>query len=239
MMAGFFRQIVQRDRTSTGRLHSAAALPFAATRDTPGEYPVLADEAIAAPIPHLAPRAIPAAADPARTAAVEAPARTPAETARFRQAPGESPLEQRGTDPVPQQRSRAARTARGIVEHVLSLAPPPPSSPIDASPSRSTTMAVVPATTPSIPATPLPAATPRGNAPPGTRGPRDVVANRVGARVRDAEPAAPEVHIHIGRVELTAHTTPPQPPRATSRERRPLSLDDYLQQQRTRRAGTP
>jgi hypothetical protein len=51
----------------------------------------------------------------------------------------------------------------------------------------------------------------------------------------DAEPPAPEVHIHIGRIELTAAAAPPaaKKPRE-ARTRRAMSLDEYLQQ-RSRR----
>lgn len=47
-------------------------------------------------------------------------------------------------------------------------------------------------------------------------------------RRADAE-TAPEVHIHIGRIELTA-VAPPKPPRRESAAaRKPMSLDEYLQ----------
>ncbi|HRM47526.1 MAG TPA: hypothetical protein PK518_01050 [Alicycliphilus sp.] len=46
----------------------------------------------------------------------------------------------------------------------------------------------------------------------------------------------PEVHIHIGRIEVTAAVTPePQAPRRPARERaQPLSLDAYLAQRKGR-----
>lgn len=48
--------------------------------------------------------------------------------------------------------------------------------------------------------------------------------------------AAPEVHIHIGRIELTAATPAPAAPRREAATRKPMSLDDYL---RSRGRSTP
>ena len=47
---------------------------------------------------------------------------------------------------------------------------------------------------------------------------------------REAE-AAPEVHIHIGRIELTAVTPPPAGKRESAATKKPMSLDEYLQRQ--------
>lgn len=47
--------------------------------------------------------------------------------------------------------------------------------------------------------------------------------------------AAPEVHIHIGRVELTALTAPAEPRRKPARTAAAtMSLDDYLRGRRER-----
>jgi hypothetical protein len=56
-------------------------------------------------------------------------------------------------------------------------------------------------------------------------------------RPRRGEPSevAPDVHIHIGRVELTA-LTPPARREPASMAKKPMSLDDYL---RRRNGGTP
>ena len=234
-MAGFFRQTVQRTRATTSRLHSAAALPYAAMRESPGEDPAWANDAASISIPDATPRAVRIAADPMHAAPTEASWQPAVEAVLLRQPSEESPLAQRETDPAPQLRPRAARTTRSIVEHVLSLAPPSPSFPIDVP--QATVAANV--ASPSM-ANAARAPMLRGSAAPKpqARNPHDPDAGRTRARARDAEPAAPEVHIHIGRVELTANTAS-SPQRSTPRERRPLSLDDYLQQQRTRRAGTP
>ncbi|THI91945.1 MAG: hypothetical protein CAF41_000495 [Nitrospira sp. CG24A] len=50
---------------------------------------------------------------------------------------------------------------------------------------------------------------------------------------REAE-AAPEVHIHIGRIELTAVTPPPASKRESAATKKPMSLEEYLQRQSRR-----
>ncbi len=58
------------------------------------------------------------------------------------------------------------------------------------------------------------------------------------ARARHAivrEPAAPDVHIHINRIELTALTAPTPTRRGSgSQPHKPMSLDEYLQQRKRR-----
>ena len=43
------------------------------------------------------------------------------------------------------------------------------------------------------------------------------------------DPPPPDVHIHIGRIELTAVSEPPAPPRSSKPAKKPMSLDEYLQ----------
>jgi hypothetical protein len=72
--------------------------------------------------------------------------------------------------------------------------------------------------------------------------PPDEQADPVGARAglhvpvaaADREPAT-EVHVHIGRVELTAVAESPPPQRKTQSARTGRSLDEYLQQRKDRR----
>jgi hypothetical protein len=61
-------------------------------------------------------------------------------------------------------------------------------------------------------------------------------ADRSEARLQAAASPAPDVHIHIGRVELTA-ATPAAPPRRESaaNAKKPMSLEEYLR----RRSGRP
>lgn len=58
----------------------------------------------------------------------------------------------------------------------------------------------------------------------------------ISARAREQiaqEPAAPDVHIHINRVELTAIAAPAPARRASSTQpNKPMSLDQYLQQRK-------
>lgn len=59
-----------------------------------------------------------------------------------------------------------------------------------------------------------------------TRPGRRMAAERPAAPMPAASPP-PDVHIHIGRVELTA-LTPPAPARRESNAKKPMSLDEYL-----------
>jgi len=52
---------------------------------------------------------------------------------------------------------------------------------------------------------------------------------------RSASASAPEIHIHIGRVELTALQATPAKSTARSVGKKPMSLDDYLRQRDGRR----
>jgi hypothetical protein len=51
-----------------------------------------------------------------------------------------------------------------------------------------------------------------------------------------AAPAAPDVHIHIGRVELTALQPPAPRPAPRREEKKPMSLEEYLRQRDGRRS---
>lgn len=57
--------------------------------------------------------------------------------------------------------------------------------------------------------------------------------SEVATRPRNANAAAaPEVHIHIGRIELTATAPVKAPKREATPVKKPMSLDEYLQQRR-------
>jgi hypothetical protein len=51
----------------------------------------------------------------------------------------------------------------------------------------------------------------------------------------NAAPAVPDVHIHIGRVELTAIQAQTQRPAPRREEKKPMSLEEYLRQRDGRR----
>jgi len=65
---------------------------------------------------------------------------------------------------------------------------------------------------------------------------RHATAPNTRASTVEKPPPAPEVHIHIGRVELTALAGQPKaPPR--SEQKPALSLDEYLRQRNAPRGG--
>lgn len=239
-MAGFFRQTAQRAQASGSRLHSSAALPYAAARDRLGETAPWTDDAPNGPVAS-APRQARAVAEntsPAAPAAVSnevAAKPSPRKTRRAASVPKSK------AKPVPRTNARIAKTPRSIVERVMSLAASASLRPAPASlapqPAPSADPVPLPATT-----APLPAATIRKSKPlkPQSRLQRSAGTKGVGASARRPQAAAPEVHIHIGRVELTTNASAAAAPkRSAASERRPMSLDDYLQQRRSRRAGGP
>lgn len=237
-MAGFFRQTAQRAQASGIRLHSSAALPYAAARDRSGESVSWTDDAQDGPVANAPRRAqaavsVPAAAPPAASHDVAA-------RPSLRESPRTAAVPESEGEPAPPTMIRSARTTHSIVERVISLAASESPRP---SPALSTQEPAPRAGPVPLPATisPRPTAALRNDEPfkTQTRVQRDTVAKRAGGMVRRPQATAPEVHIHIGRVELTANApAPAAPKRATANERRPLSLDDYLQQRRSRRPGT-
>jgi hypothetical protein len=67
------------------------------------------------------------------------------------------------------------------------------------------------------------------NAPQAQATPRSMTCGEPTRRATEAAAHAPDVHIHIGRIELTA-LAPPSPPRrdAATSAKKPMSLDEYL-----------
>lgn len=240
-MAGFFRQIAQRAQASGSQLHSSAALPYAAARESQGEGPWLDD-------------ALGASANTARNAGATATGSSiaPHVPLRARDARETQPLPRKArrsasipknktAKPAPRPSARTSRTPRTIVEHVMSIAPPPPlrQAPTTFPPQVAAPIAA--AHTPTR--TPLtPSSTLRKNKPvrPQSRVQQYAARKKTASPGPQSKASAPEVHIHIGRVELTANTaTASVSKRESASDRRPLSLDDYLQQRRARRTGTP
>lgn len=239
-MAGFFRQTAQRARASGSQLHSSAALPYSAAREAQGEGPWL-DDALSASANTTR---VAGAVVPGTSIAPPAPLRAradretqplPRKSRRSTSAP-----KNKVSKPAPRSNARVSRTPRSIVEHVVSLAPPP-------SPRQAATTSVPqldPIAAGQVPtSTPLtPSATPRKNKPvrPQSRVQQHAARKKTASPRQQAQATPPEVHIHIGRVELTGNTaTASGSKRESAGDRRPLSLDDYLQQRRTRRTGAP
>lgn len=69
-----------------------------------------------------------------------------------------------------------------------------------------------------------PPATPRATVRLGRRNP----AERQADPIPGTAPPPPDVHIHIGRVELTAVAPPPPVRRESASTKKPMSLDEYL-----------
>ncbi len=68
-------------------------------------------------------------------------------------------------------------------------------------------------------------------APPAIRPQRPPSQSEFAPSQRRTAPA-PEVHIHIGRIELTAVPPPAAPRRESASGKKPMSLDEYLQRRR-------
>lgn len=97
------------------------------------------------------------------------------------------------------------------MEHVAS-------GPDDARPAaRARTAAAVPPIRPALPVR-VGAALP----------PAAAAARAAQGRAVEAPAPAPDVHIHIGRIELTAHTAPEPRRAAAAPAHKPMSLEDYL-----------
>lgn len=240
MMAGFFRQIAQRAQAGGGQLHSAAALPYSAARGTREEGGLWSEDASPAPVENLVQRvgmAVP------RLSPAQAQAQAQARDAQGK-APGKGkrglPSPRGKTRTEPRANGRRGKTPRSIVERVVAsttFTPLYPGRP----PARQTEVAApapAPAIARSAVATSKSAPTARRQKPlkPQVR----QGSGRKGAAPagRAIQPSAPDIHIHIGRVELSANTAAAAAPRREAENaRRPMSLDDYLQKRRTARAG--
>ena len=239
-MAGFFRQTAQRAQASGSRLHSSAALPYAAARDMLGETTPWTDDALSGSVAGTPRRAQTAAANvsPAARAAASHEVAAKPLPRKSRRA---TTVPKSKAKPASRTNARIAKTPRSIVERVMSIAASaslrPAPAPLAPQPAPSADQAPLPGAI-----APLPTTATRNNKPlkPQTRLQRNASTKRAGASVRRPQAAAPEVHIHIGRVELTASAPiTPAPKRSSASERHPLSLDDYLQQRRSRCAGNP
>lgn len=259
-MTGLFRRLA---RQALGRpqptVRSMARLPFQA----PPEWRETDEAAVAAgaqnaPLPDDL-QAVPAEA-PERpvappAAAPDMPAARP-RTGRYARAP--SPTAAAPTHAIPAPvASPAARRAdieHGRAERRLPSERGPFSAPAADAPDSpggerlGAGEAAVTAQRPTPPARPvraaaepspaplLPADTPASPARTAERRPTATAAPAARAKVPAADGAAApaEVHIHIGRIEVTAMPEAPAPKRARKAGSAPLSLDDYLARRQRR-----
>lgn len=190
-----------------------------------------AASAVASPAPAL--RAPPAAAShiafgPREVAATVAPVR-PAPDAWARDAGGAQRLDEPSAPVASVAGVHAASTP--LLDSAFAVAPVSLAS--DAEQPRGATAADTP-TLQQRPTHPEPLLAPPRPAP-SSAGPRDPGARRAARAPTDAAEAVTEVHVTIGRIELTAVQEAPRPRREPARARGPESLDEYLARREAKR----
>lgn len=246
-MSGLLQRLAARATGSAWALRSDARLPFAAAtagitweQDAAPPEPAGAMGAAAAQQSAVARQPAPPMAagahDPALIATHTAPmaaVREPAATAMPH--PDASIKVQAAKEPqlppMPDGAMHASRPAPAREPAMVSAPTPwpnPPAAPADPRPllaARAEGDAVNAQGQPSPADRATPAGTPRApHALPALRRPAATAARP------PAEP--PEVHIHIGRIEVTAVAAPQQPQRPARERAQPLSLDAYLKQRK-------
>jgi hypothetical protein len=222
-MAGFFQRVAEDSLAPTTRLRPAAALPYARRANALVEESAVAADVPDVEQPHasLTPRPVvrtPPAPNPVvnstsierhrempRDAAVPDERESSRSVAVAQSDPGELELQELTT-----RRHTQRTTAR-----TESVATASRESAVRASSGAQIDTRVTPAAAARAGQTAAATGSARSTRPP-----------------RDASPP-PDVHIHIGRIELTAVTPCEQPRREHARGKKPMSLDEYLQ----RRSG--
>lgn len=222
-MAGYFLRLAEAVLSPAPGLR-----PLAAATASPSPL-VVEDEAMALPAPDLANGMAPASAGP-----------KPAPDPRDASEPGSELRVAPVAEPSHAVRSREEASRPTTTAPARSA--PIPLSAKEADPSMRTAPSAIPLghgdTPEPAPFTAAPplkalARTPAAD----SQRPRQAATDPRPVRARPArEPradrapvaAAPEVHIHIGRIELTAVAPPKQERKETASARKPLSLDEYL-----------
>ena len=242
-MSGFLSHIAARGMGQAGSVHSAARLPYASA-------PALVETVGEAMAPPPSTRTLSLASPPQELAQGQPLARpegAPIGEASAAPAPP-SPLLQRPSVPVPAPKDVAARddrNAREAPEEIDAGRPlrRPAVSPIGAIPDP-----LVPATAQG--AEEVPATEDKGPAPlrriqpllPPQQGLNGAAPFRgasaaPGAAWRTPIEETTEVHVSIGRIEVTAvHEAAPTPKRAPARSQRALSLEEYLARRKAGRS---
>jgi len=223
-MAGFFRQLAEQVLQSTPRLHSTAALPFARVPEAAIEE--MDDTALPYPR-HSREGGNPVPLQPSQ---------------QSRWIPAFAGMTAQGVKVRREKKQRAAKGKKARPMRSTAKSPP----------LKNAAPRPLPRELPTLNALAIarldPAATTVGDKPPqheappaSTKSPRrrpTVVATRMPrspSRPKPATPrkavaaSAPEVHIHIGRIELTATPTA-APKRESAPMKKPMSLDEYLRQ---------
>lgn len=246
-MAGYFRRIAEQALQPTLLVHSAAALPYSPVPEPlPDEPEILStltsgrferDEEPAVrslggqPASRLGSPAVhaPSPRSVGMTASGDVPSAQDA--SRFSPQPEQglflptyaAPLQAALAAESHLARLHAAQTTglRTTIVTAAAAKPESPSGKMAAKPS-SRESALRPEKTPS-----------RQTSTALTQAPRPHSRSEIATRrpSADAEPA-PEVHIHIGRIELTAVSPSTAPRRESAPTKKPMSLDEYLQRRR-------
>jgi len=228
-MSGLLHRLAERTLRGTApRVRSIAPVPWLATPEiVEAAEPVALGPASAAPQPPtakpFAPEALGAALNHIPDAASPKPAEVPTATAA----------------------ATEHDEAEATGQPVLGVEPRRPSAKTADIPAAQHNSSVLAGSPQALSATVAPLSNPvntRNLPGPLLASPSDVHADPVGARTGlpvavaavDSEPAT-EVHVHIGRVELTAIAESPPPQRKTRSASTGRSLDEYLQQRKDRR----
>jgi hypothetical protein len=226
-MSGYLTRLAARALSQAPAVHANARLPFFGTDDPLPEADGPTIETDRRPgierdveAPPITASAKPAAGSQPRTSAVPHPGR-PLAISITQPAAAATPKARELGTPVP--KPRVVQTPGPAVEAPSD----PPLAPIGEPVLR-------PAVTPSpVPAAETPLARARAISPPIVR-PRATERQTRERPPPAPEAARPDVHIHIGRIELTAAPDSPAPRRSSKPAKKPMSLDDYLQ----RRTGS-
>lgn len=231
-MAGYLRQLAEQTLQPMPRLHSAATLPYAqATQEwgaeevesTADAKPRQGESAIRNRRTELPPgddfftmprSSVSSPQESATQTTTAQPDRASAKTGAMQQASSAEKI------PPPARRTAKAQEPPASSEsHPLTKPTHSKNEPAEPTSRHSSNLRPEP---------PRPA-------PAVTRTVRAQARNKNVPRVRSANSnshTAPEVHIHIGRIELTAATPAKTPQRETAATKAPMSLDQYLQQRR-------
>lgn len=227
-MASYLRQLAETAVHSAPRLHSTAALPYSRAPET------LTEEDWAGGPPELK----------AKDLFLESPHNNQSKVLpSFGRTAKVGTRSEKKRPAVTKKKGRPVRTtklqpprdnqAQPILPRELSaLKPQLPTSSVTTKPDKSTAAIVAsPAVSELAPMPPKPP----------SRRPTVVSTRtlRAASRSKSTMPnrksvatSAPDVHIHIGRIELTAAPSPSTPKRESAPAKKPMSLDEYLQQRR-------
>jgi len=228
-MAGYLRQLAESALHSAPRLHSAAALPYSRGPET------LAEEGWAGGHPELKARDLLLESPPKSQDRVFTSVGMTAKeigTRSGKKRPAATKKKGRPVRTTKLQPPRDTPAQPILLRELLAPKPPSPISSVTTKPDKSTAAIVAsPAVRELVPMPPRPPnrrpTTVSTRTLRATTRPKSTIPNR-----KSIATSAPEVHIHIGRIELTAVPSPSAPKRESAPAKKPMTLDEYLQQRR-------